>query len=306
MKLLKMRYLLLSLGIVLLFVSACGSITGAPGSSQTAIQVLQKSATAMKGLKTVHFDMNLGETLNMSTSTSSSSTLPASNRFNITVKANGDEVLPNQVSLQMTTATNVGSSGNLKFAETVTGGKVYIQNSKGQWFVLSDSQFKSGGTNPFAGTDISGYNNLLTLAQKATFVDHGDQTLNGVSLRHITVTLGQNTLSDLLNATGTMNKLSAQQQQEMNKLLSKIKLQNASLDLWIDESTDYVHQMEIKFTMNINTASLATPTTSSSSTSSNISTASDITIDYSKFNAPITIKAPTNATPTNNILSVFE
>lgn len=303
MKLLKMRYLFLSLGMVLLFVSACGSVTGTPGSSQTAIQVLQKSANAMKGLKTVHFDMNLGETLNMGTSTSSSTT---PNHYTINVKANGDEVLPNQVSLQTTTATNVGSSANLKFAETVTGGKVYIQNSKGQWFVLSESQFKSAGANPFTGTDISGYNNLLTLAQKATFVDHGDQTLNGVSLRHITVTLGKNTLSDLLNATGALNKLSAQQQQAMNKLLSNVKLQNASLDLWIDENTDYVHQMTIKFTMNINTASLVTPTTSSSSTPSTISTAIDITINYSKFNTPITIKAPANATPTNNILSAFE
>ncbi|MHB8597792.1 MAG: DUF6612 family protein [Ktedonobacteraceae bacterium] len=306
MKLRKMRYLILSLGMVLLFVSACGSVTGTPGSSQTAIQVLQKSANAMKGLKTVHFDMNLGETLNMGSSTSSSSSPTTSNHYAITVKANGDELVPNQVSLQTTTATSTGASPNLKFAETVTGGKVYIQNSKGQWFVLSESQFKSGGTNPFAGTDISGYNNLLTLAQKATFVDHGDQTLNGVSLRHITVTLGKNNLSDLLNATGTLNKMSAQQQQAMNKLLSNVKLQNASLDLWIDESTDYVHQMEIKFTMNINTASLVTPTTSSSSTPSNISTATDITIDYSKFNAPVTIKAPTNATPINNILSAIQ
>ena len=257
----------------------------------------------MKGLKTVHFDMNLGETLNMGSSTSSSST---PNHFNITVKANGDEVLPNQVSLQMTTATNAGSSANLKFAETVTRGKVYIQNAKGQWFVLSESQFKSGGANPFAGTDISGYNNLLTLAQKATFVDHGDQALNGVSLRHITVTLGKNNLSDLLNATGALNKMSVQQQQAMNKLLSNIKLQNASLDLWIDESTDYVHQMAIKFTMNINTASLVTPTTSSSSTPSNIAATADITINYSKFNTPITIKAPTNATPINNILSAIQ
>ena len=303
MKLLKMRYLLLSLTIVLLFVSACGSITGAPGSSQTAIQVLQKSADTMKALKTVHFDMNLGETLNMGTSTSSSST---PNHFTVNVKANGDEVMPNQVSLQLTTATNAGSSNsNIKFAETVTGGKVYIQNSKGQWFVLSESQFKSSGTNPFAGTDISGYNNLLTLAQKATFVDHGTQSLNGVSLRHISVTLGKNTLSDLLNATGALNKLSTQQQQAMDKLLNNIKLQNASLELWIDENTSYVHQMEIKFTMNINTAALVTPTTSSSSTPSNISTAIDITINYSKFNAPITIKAPANATPTNSILSVF-
>ena len=301
-----MRNLFLSLGIVLLFVSACGSITGTSGSSQTAIQVLQKSATAMKGLKTVHFDMNLGETLNMGSSTSSSTSSTTPSHFNITVKANGDEVLPNQVSLQLTTALNAGSSSNIKFAETVTGGKVYIQNSKGQWFVLSDNQFKTSGTNPFAGTDISGYNNLLTLAQKATFVDHGDQTLNGVSLRHITVTLGKNTLSDLLNATGALNKLSAQQQQTMQKMLNNIQLQNAGLDLWIDENTDYVHQMEIKFTMNINTASLVTPTTSSSSTPSNISTAIDITIDYSKFNAPITIKAPANATPTNNILSAFE
>jgi len=303
MQALKMRSLLLALVIVLLFVSACSSITGTSGSSQTALQILQKSASAMKGLKTVHFDMNLGESLKMSTSTSTSS---APGNYTVNVKANGDEVLPNQVSLQLTTALNGSSSSNIKFAETVTGGKVYIQNSKGQWFVLDQSQFKSAGTNPFAGTDISGYNALITLAQKATFVDHGDQTLNGQSLRHITVTLGKNTLSDLLNATGALNKLSSQQQQSVNKLLNSIKLQNASLELWVDESTYYVHQMEIKFTMNINTAGLVTPTTSSSSASSNISTAIDITINYSKFNAPITIKAPANATPTNNILSAFE
>ncbi len=255
----------------------------------------------MKGLKTVHFDMYLGETLKLSTSTSTSP-----NNYNVNVKASGDEVMPNQVSLQLTTALNGSSSSNFKLAEILTGGKVYIQNAKGQWFVLDESQFKASGTNPFAGTDVSGYNTLLKLAQKATFVDHGDQTLNGESLRHISVTLGNNTLSDLLNATGALNKLNTQQQQNVNKLLNSIKLQNASLELWVDENTDYVHQMEIKFTMNINTAALVTPTTSSSSTPSNVSAAIDIIINYSKFNAPITIKAPANATPTNNIISVFQ
>ena len=301
MKALKMRSLFLSLVIVLLFVSACSSLTGAPGSSQTALQILQKSSDAMKGLKTVHFDMNLGETLKLSTSTSTSPS-----NYNVNVKASGDEVMPNQVSLQLTTALNGSSSSNFKLAEILTGGKVYIQNAKGQWFVFDEGQFKASGTNPFAGTDVSGYNTLLKLAQKATFVDHGDQTLNGESLRHISVTLGNNTLSDLLNATGALNKLNTQQQQNVNKLLKSIKLQNASLELWVDENTDYVHQMEIKFTMNINTAALVTPTTSSSSTPSNVSAAIDITINYSKFNAPITIKAPANATPTNNIISVFQ
>jgi len=301
MQALKMRSVFLSLVIVLLFVSACSSLIGAPGSSQTALQILQKSSDAMKGLKTVHFDMKLGESLKMNTS---ASTMPSN--YTVNVKATGDEVLPNQISLQLTTAANIGSSLNIKFAETVTGGKVYIQNTKGQWFVLDESQFKTAGTNPFAGTDVSGYNTLLDLAQKATFVDHGDQTLNGESLRHISVTLGKNTLSDLLNATGALNKLSTQQQQDVNKLLSGIQLQNASLELWVDENTYYVHQMEIKFSMNINMGALVTPTTSSSSASSNISTAIDITINYSKFNAPITIKAPANATPTNNILSAFE
>ncbi len=301
MQALKMRYLFLSLVIVLLFVSACSSLIGAPGSSQTALQILQKSSNAMKGLKTVHFDMNAGETLKLSTSPS---TTP--NNSTVNVKASGDEVMPNQVSLQLTTGLNGSISSNFKLAETITGGKVYIQNTKGQWFVLDESQFKAAGSNPFAGTDISGYNTLLDLAQKATFVDHGDQALNGVSLRHITVTLGNNTLSDLLKATGALNKLSAQQQQDVNKLLSNIKLQNASLDLWVDESTYYVHQMEIKFTMNINTSAFVTPTPGSSSAPSNISTALDITINYSNFNAPITIKAPANATPTNNIITVFQ
>ena len=305
MKFLQKRFLFLSLGIVLLLVSACSSITGAPGSSQTALQILQKSANAMKQLKTAHFDMNLADTVNANTSSSSSSTTP--NKISITLKANGDEVTPNQVSLHLTGGT--GTAQSINIAETVTGGKVYIQNSKGQWYVLNESTVNGSASNPFSNTDISSYNALLTLAQKATFVDHGDQTLNGENLRHITVTFDQNALKDLLNTTGALKNLNTTQQQSINNLLKYIKLQGATLDLWIAENTYYVHQMELKLNITVNMSAMMTPTTTSSSSSSamdNISTALDTTIDYSKFNTPITISAPANAIPTNNILSAFQ
>lgn len=305
MKFPQKRFLFLSLGIVLLLVSACSSITGAPGSSQTALQILQKSANAMKQLKTAHFTMNLADTVNANTSSSSTSTAP--NKISITLKANGDEVTPGQVSLHLTGGT--GSAQSINIAETVTGGKVYVQNSKGQWYVLDESVANSASGNPFSNTDISSYNALLTLAQKATFVDHGDQTLNGESLRHITVTFDQNALKDLLNTTGALKNLNTTQQQNINNLLKYIKLQGATLDLWIAENTYYVHQMELKLNIAVNMSAMITPTTTSGSSSSamdNISTALDTTIDYSKFNSPITITAPANAIPTNNILSAFQ
>jgi len=56
--------------------------------------------------------------------------------------------------------------------------------------------------------------------------------------------------------------------------------------------------MELIFDMNVNTSSFGTSVTSSTI---NV----DMTVDYSKFNVPVTISAPGNAIPTNNLFSIF-
>ncbi|MFL5591051.1 MAG: hypothetical protein ACJ8DI_25840, partial [Ktedonobacteraceae bacterium] len=58
------------------------------------------------------------------------------------------------------------------------------------------------------------------------------------------------------------------------------------------------HHMELIFDMNVNTSSFGT---SVSSSTINV----DMTVDYSKFNVPVTISAPGNAIPTNNLFSIF-
>jgi len=282
------QYLLLlaALVTVLLLVSACGVNAANSAQSTPPLQVLQKSYSAMKQLKSAHFTMQLAEQMNMGSGSSTT----------FKISANGDEVLPDKAEVHL---TELGMS----LSAITLGREMYLQNTKGQWYVLQLSQAQGSAGNPFSGTSISSYNNLLALASKAHFVDHGLQTLNGQSLRHITVTLDKNALQQIIGANlgsglGSANSAS------MKQVLNELNIQNTTLDLWIDPATYDVYQMELKYTMSLNAGAIATPTTSTA-TASNLGITSDTTIDLSKFNAPVTISAPNNAIPTNNLSSVF-
>jgi len=276
---------------ITLLLSACGT----NGSASTpAGQVLQDSFNAMKQLKAVHVDMKFSGGLNFGT-TGTTTAQP----ITINVAGNGDVVMPDKDIVHL----DLGQGNSL--SEITLGKQVYIQNAKRQWYVLDASTFKGSAKNPFASMNAANYNNLLNVAQKATLTDHGTQTLNGQSLRHITVAFGKDALKELLNATGETSKLNAAQQQHLDTLLNNIKLVNPTLDVWIDDATHYVHRIELKFSMSIDTSSLKMPTTSTFSLPSNISTSVNATIDYSKFNESITISAPANAIPTSNLSPIF-
>lgn len=293
----KQRYSgLLALGMLLLLMTAC-SIPGINASKST-LSLLQSSDSAMKQLKTEHVVMNSTSTstINLGTSSSASPTQTTAK-----LKMTGDIVLPDQSSMQLTLNTGaVNQNINITISMIITGQQLYIQNSKGKWYQLDNTLLKGASSNPFAGSNIASYNQLLPLAQKAKFTDRGTETLNGASLRHITVAFGKDALADLLKATG--QNLPASQQADLNKLLSDITINKLTLDLWIDEATSYVHRMELKMGITIGGS---TSTTGSTGVSSGITSDSDIVIDYSKFNEPVKITAPAGATPTDNILSVF-
>jgi hypothetical protein len=304
-------FLLIGIALILLLVSACSSTPSSNSSSssssnsQSALQVLQKSASAMKSLKSSHFTINLTDMLSTGangTSTTSSTPTTSSSTpqtTNVTLTGNGDESSPNKVSSHLT----VNQALNL--SEIVIGKQVYIQNQKGQWYSLNLNSTGSS-TNPLAGSNITNYASLLEAAQHAKITDHGMQTLNGHSYRYISVTFDKSALVDLLNATGQTNNLTAQQKQNLSAVLSNTTLKNAVMKVWIDPSTYYVHQMQLQYVMIVNTKGLATPTTSSNpSVPSSISSNLNTTIDYSKFNQPVTINAPSNATPATSISSVF-
>ncbi len=233
---------LLIMVAMLLLVSACG------GSSVTAGQLLTSSANAMKQIKSLHLDMTA--TMNVAVSglpSSNSTTFPGNT--NITVKASGDEVLPDQTSLQL----SASGIGNFAFAEIVKGNKLYIQNAHGQWYVMdkgNSSDTSSSISNLLTNANITEFNKLLDQLQKDVQVaDHGDETLNGTSLRHITITLDKNGLVKFIENTDQFKGLTGANKQSVNDMLNGVGNFSASLDFWFDESTSYIHRFEMKLNM---------------------------------------------------------
>ena len=294
---------MLVLGALLL--SACTTTTapGATMSSQTPAQVLQKSQRAMKQLKSVHLTLTSTSLVQVNASTQGSS---SSTPQGLTTMAtgSGDEQMPDHLALHLT--THVGTTGqSIALAEIVLGNKIYIQNTKGQWYVLDKSKLVGTPGTSTSGNDASTVTTLLDLSQKATLTDHGIVTLNGQKLRHLTITFGKDALPQLLGASG---QTSTQTQQSTQQLLKSVQAFQAHVDFWVDESTSYVHRMDEKITLKLNSSTLGaagTPTTTGTP-GSNSTTTTDTQIDLSKFNQPMSITAPNNAIPTNNILSIFQ
>jgi len=291
---------LLIMVAVLLAVSACG------GSSLTAGQLLTNSANAMKQIKSLHMDMTA--TTNYAISGFPGTSTPSiPTNSNITLKASGDEVLPDQTSLKLSTS----GIGKFAFAEIVKGNKLYFQNAQGQWYVMDKSQSVDGSnsiSNLVSNANITEFNKLLTQLQKNVQVaDHGDETLNGASLRHITITLDKNGLAQLIKNTDQFKGLPGTSQQSVNDMLNSVNNFSASLDFWFDESTSYIHRFELKLNVAVDLSKFSSPTTgSTSSTPAGFSLKADVVVDLSRFNDPsIKITAPANAIPTDNPGVIF-
>jgi LppX_LprAFG lipoprotein len=303
-------FLGLALAAALLVVSACSSSVsiGAGGSptpsSLTLLQVLQNSAKAMQKLNSVHFvTTSIGSFQANNAGTPTTAVTPGINNTSVNVKTSGDAALPNQEKSQIT----LNQSVNL--AEIVTADKVYIQNTKGQWYVLDKSTLQGyAGGNPFAGVNLPNMNDWIALLQHVQLTDHGTEALNGQNLRHITATLDKDSLKQLLTSNGQLN--SEFGKQNIYSVLNSAQSLIATLDAWIDESTFYVHRTELKFNLNADLSSLrgasGTPAAAATATvPSNVTTALDSIVDLSKFNEPVTITPPANAIPTDNPLVIF-
>ena len=293
----------LAMVAILLFMSACGSNSS---SSLSAGQVISNTSSAMKQLKTVHVNMTvavMAAVSGLSTPTTGSST-PKS--YAININGSGDEVLPDQASLKVSLG---GLGSNYSFAEITKGQQVYIQNKQGQWYVIDKSKLSSNSsTSVLSSASVPDFNKLLDLAQKnAKLTDHGDETLNGASLRHISVTLDKNGIKQLLQSYGQLQGMTGTSQQTFDQFFNSAKDLNATLDFWIDESTSYLHRFEMKFNLNLDLSQFITPTPGSTTTSgAGASIKFDAIIDLSKFNDPsIKISAPPNAIPTDDPSVIF-
>ena len=303
MKIYKVLYAFLVLAIVLVFMCACspsiGGNGGSGGSSLTPLQVLKNSAKTMQQLKSAHFQMTTTTLLQTGSATPTSGTPTPSNNISLNLTANGDENLPDQESLNLT----LNSAINL--AEIVQGDKVYIQNTHGQWYVMNKSVLGGLVGNPFSGINLLDLTNLIGLAQTATLSDHGDELLNGQSLRHITVTLDKDGFRQLISSNEQLKNLFGQQ--NIDAVLSSAKTLKASLDLWIDETQFYLHRVELKFNLNADLSSLRASATATAGVTvpPSLTTTLDSVVDLSKFNEPVTITLPTKAIPTDNPLAIF-
>lgn len=298
---------LFTLCITLLFVSACSqtatssnSSTGNSSSgSLTAAQVLQKSATAMQQLKSANLSLQSTsniQTASGSTPASATPTTGTPQGVNVSITGTGKASLANKEEQIQFTLNNA-----VKLSEIIQGSKVYIQNPQGKWYVLNKSSLQSaGGT--FSGVNVN-QSSLLNLVQHSQITDHGNQTLNGQTLRHITATLNKSDVQQLLQSNpqfgGNMS------QQSVSTVLSKMKSLQATIDLWIGTTHYYVHQTEVKLDLMANVgSSISTPTTGSANSAS-ISTKTDSTINLSNFNGPVTITPPSNATSISNPGAIF-
>ena len=281
------------LGIVIL-ISACSqpTSTGSNSSSSLSVgQVLQKSANAMKQLKSSHVDLQSTTNVQTSGAAATTGTSPATTQnVSVQVKGNGNQQLPDQEQLNLTldNTTNV--------AEILQGNKVYVKNNQGKWYVLDKATLQNSVGNPFSGFTID-QNSLLGLLQDIKLTDHGTESLNGVSLRHITAQLDKAALEQLLNSDPQLKNTFGSQ--NIDTVLNNTKTFLSTADVWIDETNFYVHRSELKVNLAADTSAVGNGAPTS------VKTALDLIVDLSKFNDPVTITPPTNATPTNNPAAVL-
>ncbi len=322
------KFLIASIAMALLLalLSACSPSSGTGGTSGsglTVLQVLQNSSSAMSKLKSAHVDLKAsgsGQAVTNSTTTTptatatSTTTTPTgtptpvsstTSQVSFNLAGIGDEVLPSGESMQFTVSQTATNATN-HLAQIVQGDKVYIQNTKGQWYVLDKSALKGYVDNPFSGIQAPDLTELIGVLEHTQITDNGVQSLNGMSLRHITVALDKTALKQFLSNNQQLIDLLGQQ--NLNAIIDNTKAFSASVDVWIDETNYYVHRTELKFNLNADTSSLGqyvTPVTSASLVPSNVTTNLDSIVDLSNFNAPVTITPPTNAIPTSDPTVVF-
>jgi hypothetical protein len=280
---------------LLLLVSACSTPgTGTP--QPTVQQVLQNSQKAMSQLKSAHVSLLLNGSGASYNSPGTPGTTPTTGgTVTFKLSGSGDEALPGQEKMNFTVTQSVTNT-TTSFAEILSGGKLYAQFG-GKWYQVNSSN----GSNPFAGVGAPNMSQLLGLLNHMQIIDHGMETLNGVSVRHITFMLDKVALQQLLSSNPQL--VGAIGQGNINAIINNSQAFASSLDLWIDETQYYMHRAEFKLNMNVNAASLAATVTPTSGSPiqpyipSTVLTNLDSIMDLSNFNQPVLITPPPNATP---------
>src|SRR6266566_4134065 len=178
--------LLVALVTILLLISACSPIGGGSGGSNlTVLQLLQNSSKAMSQLKSTHIDLKANGSGQAITTNATSTpttgtatpTTTAVNNVTFNLIGSGDEALPNvevmQFDVSQNGATTTPTTSHLE--QIVQGDKVYIKNTKGQWYVLDKSALKGYVDNPFSGVKSPDLTELIGLLEHTKITDNGIQ-----------------------------------------------------------------------------------------------------------------------------------
>ena len=263
--------LLLGLVLAMMIMSACSQSPA--NGSLTPLQVLQNSTNAMKDVKTAHVDLNVTSQISGVNATG----LETVSNIDVTVQGSGEQSMPDKK--QKMDLTLGFDSIPIQVSEVVTNDKVYVKNPQGQWYFFDKTTAQSGcSLDSLLSGNIMNANSLLGLLGHITVTDHGSETLNGQPLRHITANMDKAALKQLVADNPQLK--CAVGAQDMNT----VKNFSSSLDVYIDEQQFYVRRSELKANMGTDDNGKTT------------STKSDVIVDLSNFNQPVTITAPANAT----------
>lgn len=257
--------------ITLLFILAACSVPGA--GSATPAQALQSSASAMSKLSSVHFALQTSVAVQNSGST---------NGVTYNVTGQGDAATPNQVAVNL-------SAGAPLFSLISSGQKVYVQIKGGSWYSVDQDKIKDAEQNFFSQSLATRLGQIMGAVQDAQLTDHGQETVDGQSLDHITATLDAQTLKTL---SSELNGLApASDQSGLNQITK------ATLDVWIDSATSYVHVAKIDLVTQVDASALEHFSGQKIDATGALPIELKAQITFSKFDQPVTIQPPANSTP---------
>ncbi len=276
----KGRMFFISLMIFLVLVMVGCGTTGVASGSTSPAQTLQNSAVAMTKLKSTHVDL---QTLLDVQPGSSASAGASGISFNVT--GHGDASTPAEASMTL----SLGTQPYLSLISV--GSKVYVQSKNGTWYFIDKSKIKDNAQNFFSQSIATRLGQTLVILQSSKLTDHGLEVLKGdsVALDHITAVPDQQTLKELTNQLEGLLPTNVQSVQNA--------LKQATLDMWIDPSTWYVHQARLDITGQVNMSAVTSSISQTSTSSSANALPFDmkVQLNFSKFNQPVNIQAPQNA-----------
>lgn len=282
--------LFLLTAVLAVVMSACSLNAGTSASGLSPSQVLQKSLTVMKSLKTQH--MTIHGTASIQASKTSTSSNPVT--VGVATTGTGDQQGLDQ---HFTLANRInGHAANV--SEVVSGNHDYIQNQHGKWYDVSSNQSVIQYSHLLTGVTIDKVL-LDSGVVDLKLVDHHDEKLNGASVRHLTATFNKAALTQLLQQSSKLRNSFGQQ--TLSQIISSAKSANLIVDVWIDESTFYISQTEFNLNLVANTSGATKIVPLAGMTTA------EAVVNFSGFNQPISnaIVVPSNATATNSLETVF-